>query len=108
MLAFFSTVTAGIMPIVFLGIARARRRRVRRFQREGTPTVAEILDIQPVKIAFDEHLSQVSYQFEAGGTMHRDTDLVLPMFANRWRAGDRVHVLYLPALGYDSIIVSTS
>jgi hypothetical protein len=100
--------TAGVLPMVFLGIAHARRRRVRRFLRDGSLAIAEILSIELTKISFDEHLAKVSYQFEADGSIHRDADQVLPMHANRWRAGDRVYVLYLPDHGYDSIIISTS
>ena len=37
---FLSTVvTAGILPMVFLGIARSRRRRLRRFFKHGTPAL---------------------------------------------------------------------
>jgi hypothetical protein len=38
--------TAGVLPMVFISMARARRRRLRRFFRDGLPAVAEILNIQ--------------------------------------------------------------
>ena len=107
-LAFFSVVTAGVLPIVFLGLARARKRRLKRFIREGLPAMAEIISIEREKLPFDSSISRVSYQFDADGELHRDADQVLPMIANRWLPGDRIQVLYLPDLGYDSVIISTT
>jgi hypothetical protein len=107
-LLFFSVVTVGIMPIVFFSYANARQRRLRRFLREGVPATAEIFRIELESIAFDEKLARVSYEFEAEGVLHRDSDQVMPMFANRWQAGDQVQILYIAALDYDSVIISTS
>jgi serine/threonine protein kinase len=104
-LIFFSVMTAGILPITFLSIARTWRRRLRRFFREGTPASAEILGIRLEKIAFGQHLARVSYEFEADGRMHRDVDQVLPVIADRWQPGDRVQVLYIPERDYDSVIL---
>jgi hypothetical protein len=95
-LAFFSVLTAGVLPMVFISMARARRRRLRRFLRDGLPATAEILDIQTEKISFDSRIARVSYQFEADGRLLRDTDQILPFIAGRWARGDIVQVLYLP------------
>ena len=107
-LVFFSLVTVGALPIVFWTIAHQRRRRVRRFFRNGLPAVAEIFRIEFEALPFDEKIARVSYQFEADGAMHRDSDQVLPMIANRWQTGDAVQVLYIAAQEYDSVIISTS
>ena len=104
----FSVLTAGILPAVFFSIARARRRRLRRFLREGTPAMAEIFRIESEALPFDAKIARVSYQFEADGALHRDSDPVMPMFANRWQTGDRVQILYIAELGYDSVIISRS
>jgi serine/threonine protein kinase len=104
----FSIVTAGVLPLMFFGMARARRRRLRHFLREGRPGVAEVLSIRMEPTAFAQELARVSYQFEADGLIHRDTDQSLPAIADRWRPGDRVQILYLAHENYDSVIVSTS
>jgi hypothetical protein len=106
-LAFFSVLTAGILPVTFLSMARGKRRRLRRFFREGLPATAEILAIQLEKLPFDAKIARVSYQFEADGMLHRDVDQVRLRIADRWRAGDAVQVLYLPEHDYDSVIIST-
>jgi serine/threonine protein kinase len=105
LLIFFSVLTAGVLPIVFLGMARSRRRRLRRFFRNGTPTTAEIVNILEDRIPFDQRLARVSYQYEADGQLHRDVDQVLPAIADRWRPGDRVQILYVAGREYDSVIV---
>lgn len=51
-------------------------------------------------------VTRVRYEFEAGGRAQRGSDLVLPVIADRWRAGDRIDVLYLPERNFDSVIVS--
>lgn len=104
--ALFSVLTAGILPLVFFGVARSRRRRLRRFFREGVPGVAEILDFSPEDIAFNVKHTRVRYEFQADGTTQRGGDLVLPVVADRWRAGDRIEILYIPERNYDSVIVS--
>ncbi|MEX2283784.1 MAG: serine/threonine-protein kinase [Gemmatimonadota bacterium] len=107
-LAFFSVLTAGVLPIVFFSMARARRRRLKRFIREGSPVTADIISIEKDKLPFDSAIARVTYQFDADGDLHRDADTVLPMIAARWQPGDRIQVLYLPELDYDSVIISTS
>jgi hypothetical protein len=107
-LLFFSVITVGVLPFVFFTIAQARHRRLRRFLREGVPATAEIFRIELETIPFDEKLARVSYEFEVDGVRHRDSDQVMPMFANRWQAGDEVQILYIAALDYDSVIISTS
>ena len=103
----FSVVTAGVLPAIFFSISQARKRRLRRFLREGTPAVARIFRIEFESTAFDEKLARVSYEFEADGAIRRDSDPVMPMFANRWQAGDEVHILFIAHLDYDSVIIST-
>jgi hypothetical protein len=102
----FSVLTAGTLPLIFLGVARARRRRLRLFLRHGLPAVAEVSSIHLEDLAFNEKLARVHYEFDADGVLHRDTDKVLPAIANRWRPGDQVQVLYLPDRDYDSVIIS--
>ena len=103
---FFSLVTAGVLPLVFIGIARARRRRLRKFFRDGHPAMAEVVDFKEEELAFDVKLTRVRYEFTADGAIRRGSDLVLPPIADRWRAGDRIEVLYLAERGYDSVTVS--
>lgn len=104
---FFSVITAGVLPIVFLSMANDWRRRLRPFFQNGLPAVAVVSEIELVDTAFGEKLARVKYEFEADGVLHRDADQVLPISADRWRAGDRIQILYLPDRGYDSAIIST-
>ena len=103
---FFSVLTAGIMPVVFFSIANERRRRLKVFFRKGVPALATIQDFGSQDMAFGEKLAKVSYEFTADGELHRDTDVVLPSVAGRWRVGEQVQVLYLPERNYDSVIIS--
>ena len=103
---FFSAITAGVLPMVFYGISSARRRRVRRFLREGVLATGEILSIAQESTAFGEKVARVSYQFEADGR-RRDADRVHPGIAHRWQPGDLVYVLYIEREDYDSVIIST-
>ena len=102
-----SVLTFGFLPLVFFSIARSRRRQLRRFVRDGTPAVAEILTVRPETTAFGQQAAKVAYQFEADGQLRRGADQVLQTVGDRWHPGDRIHVLYLPLEGYDSVIIST-
>jgi hypothetical protein len=104
---FFSVLTAGILPIVFMQIASVRRRRMKRFFRDGAPAMAEILKMELQPMAFDEKLTRITYQFEADGALHRDSDAVLPVIADRWQPGDRIPILFIADRRYDSVIVAT-
>ncbi len=104
-LVFFSILTAGMLPVVYIGMARRWRKRLRRFFREGTPAMAEVVGIELERIPFDETLARVTYQFEADGQLHRDSDQVLPSVSRRWQAGDRIQILYIAGRDYDSAIV---
>ena len=104
----FSVLTAGILPITFYAVARARRRRLRRFIRDGVPGIAEITGIVTEKFAFDAAITKVSYEFTAEGEVYRDVDQIRPAIADRWRVGDAVQILYLPEFNYDSVIISTA
>jgi hypothetical protein len=103
---FLCVATCGILPAIFIAIARARRRRFRRFFINGTPGVAEITGMRPEKTAFDAKLTRVSYQFVVEGALRRDSDLVLPVVADRWAVGDQIEILYIAARDYDSVIIS--
>jgi hypothetical protein len=103
---FFSVITAGVVPLVFLGIAQARKRRLRRFFRDGVPAPARILDFRPEDLAFGSKLTRVRYEFEADGKVRRGSDTALPYLADRWKEGEEVEILYLPQEGYDSVLVS--
>jgi hypothetical protein len=105
-LVFFSTITAGVLPLVFFGVSQARKRRLRRFFRDGTPGTAEVVDFRLEDLAFGVKLSRVRYEFQADGRTHRGSDAVLPFIADRWREGERIEVLYIPERNYDSVIVS--
>ena len=105
-LAFFCTITAGVLPITFLSMANQRRRRIRRFVLTGMPAVARIERINVEKGAFDALMARISYDYEVGGRVWRSADVVLPHIADRWRVGDLVNVLYDPERVSTSIIVS--
>jgi hypothetical protein len=103
---FFSVVTAGILPLVFLTLAGSRRRRLRRFFKRGTPALAEIMDFRPEDVGFEVKLTRVRYEFMAAGQAWRGSDLTLPVIADRWRAGDRIEILYM-GRNYDSMIATS-
>ena len=105
---FFSLITAGILPAIFVSLYLSRKRRYKPFLIHGLPTVARVLDKQDEKTAFDEKLTRVRYEFEADGQRHRGSDQVLPAIAERWDPGDAIQVLYRPDQDYDSVIISTS
>jgi len=105
-LGFFSVLTVGVLPMVFVSMARARRRRLRLFLRAGLPTFAEITSIDIEKIAFDSTSARVSYEFVVDDVLHRDTDQIVPVIAARWRPGDHIQILYVPDRNYDSVIVA--
>ena len=103
---FFSFITAGILPMVFLSLASSRRRRLRRFFKLGTPALAEIIDFRPEDVGFEVKLTRVRYEFAADGQTWRGSDLTLAVIADRWRVGDRIEILYLPARDHDSMIAT--
>jgi len=102
---FFSIITAGVLPLVFIGLSRQRKRRLKPFFQHGEPALADIVDFREEEIGFGSKLTRVRYEFEAGGRTQRGSDLVLPYIADRWRAGERIEVLYLAERNYDSVIV---
>ena len=103
---FFSVVTAGILPLVFLTLASSRRRRLRRFFKHGTPALAEIIDFRPEDVGFEVKLTRVRYEFMADGQQQRGSDLTLPVIADRWRVGDRIEILYM-GRNFDSMIATS-
>jgi len=106
--AFFSTITAGILPATFWSLSRARRKRLKPFFIHGLPATARVVDMTLEPVGFDVSMTRVRYEFEADGLPHRDSDQVLPSIAGRWDAGTLIQVLYLPEQEYDSVIISTS
>jgi serine/threonine protein kinase len=104
----FSLITAGVLPAVFFGVARNRRRRLREFIVHGTPATARVLDMGPDEIAFEIKGTRVRYEFEADGRVFRDADSVLTSIAERWDRGSEIHILYIRERDYDSVIVSRS
>jgi hypothetical protein len=98
--------TAGIMPAVFLSIASARKKRLRRFFERGTPAFATITGMKDEPTAFGAKLTRVSYDFEADGDVQRDSDTTLPVVAGRWKVGDQIEILYIAEKDYDSVIIS--
>jgi len=105
-LVFFSVITAGILPIVFMSMASQRRSRMKRFFRDGIPAVASVIKVELQETAFDEKLARVGYEFSVDGQIYRDSDTVLPVIADRWQPGDQVSILYLPNQDCDSVIVA--
>ena len=105
---FFSVLTAGILPAVFWGMARARRRRLKPFLLEGLQATARVKNMVTEKTAFDEKITRVRYEFEVDGHRQRGSDQVLPSIAERWDPGDPIQILYLPERDYDSVIISRS
>jgi hypothetical protein len=103
---FFCLITAGILPAVFYGMARSRRRRTTLFFEHGVQATGTITDIKTEKPAFEVPIAVVQYEFQLEGELHRDADKVLPAIANRWRMGDTIQLLVIPERGYDSIIIS--
>ncbi len=105
---FFSLITAGILPLWFISIYLTRKRRAKRYFAEGVPASARILEMSKDDIGWGEKLSRVRYDFEADGQIHRGSDQVLPIIAERWDVGDTIQILYLPDEDYESLIISTS
>ena len=105
-LAFFSVITAGILPATYFSMWSQRNRRMKRFFKEGVPAVAEVIRTDIEKWPFDEKIMRVSYEFEAEGALRRDSDTVLPTIAALWKVGDRIPILYIPDRDYDSVIVA--
>ncbi len=106
-LAFFSILTAGILPATYASMWAQRNRRMKRFFKNGVPAVAEVIRTEIEKWPFDEKIMRVTYEFEADDGLRRDSDTVLPTIAALWKIGDRVPILYMPERDYDSVIVAT-
>jgi hypothetical protein len=102
-----SAVSFGILPAVVLSQVRARRRRLRRFFELGAPAIAEITGIEAAGSDLVK-LALVRYEWTADGEVHRDSDETFARISDKWRAGDRIPILYLPDHNYDSVIISGS
>ena len=105
MVAFFSVVTAGIMPALFYSRKLARKRRVMPFVTDGLPATAKVVEVAVEKIEFEARLARVRYAFEADGRRRVGSDRVLPRMTRNWDPGMEILVLYLPDRDYDSVIV---
>ena len=108
LVAFLSVITAGILPAVFWGHARNRKRRLKEFLTHGLPAVGRVLDRAAEDLGFAAKVARVRYEFDVGGRKFRDSDLVLPWLADRWDVGTEIQVLYRPDREYDSVIVTTA
>ena len=107
-IAIFSVLTGGILPLVTWSYARKRKRELSEFLVDGIPAVATVLDMEKEDTGFDLKMMRVRYEFEADGAMHRGVHSVLMSIAERWDPGDSIHIVYLPDRDYASAIVSTS
>ncbi len=100
-------VTFGILPVVYLVRAEARRRRVTRFLQNGLPATAEIISIQDATDDLGTRICRIRYQWESEGILHRGSDEVWASLSNRWLEGDQIQILYLPDQDFDSLVIST-
>ncbi len=100
-------VTFGILPVVYLARARARRLRVSRFLEHGLPATAEIISIQDAKDDLGTKICRIRYQWESEGVLHRGSDEVWASLSSRWLAGDQIQILYLPDNDFDSLVITT-
>jgi serine/threonine protein kinase len=105
LIVFLSLITVGVLPAIFWGKSRARRRKLRHFFQQGIPAVAVITAMQDEKVEFNVKMTRVRYEWEADGQVRRDSDEAFASLSDRWRAGDQVEILYDPARRYDSVIV---
>jgi hypothetical protein len=108
LIAFFSVVTAGIMPMLFISRASARKRRMRPFITNGVPAIGQVIDLIVEKIEFEARLARVRYSFEADGRKRLGSDRILPKVADLWVPGTEIKVLYLPDRDYDSVIIGSA
>jgi hypothetical protein len=108
LIAFFSVVTAGFMPLLFMSRALSRRRRMRPFVTDGLPVIGRVLDLAIEKIEFEARLARVRYTFEADGRKRMGSDRVLPVMADLWVPGTEIRVLYIPDRDYDSVIIGSA
>lgn len=104
---FIGLITIGILPAIVAATASARRRRLKRFFTLGSPAIAEVTSIEGEKDELGGRLGRVRFQYEADGQLHRSSDVVSQLVADRWRPGDQVEILYLPQDDYDGVIIST-
>ena len=105
LVVFLSLITVGVLPAIFWGKSRARRKKLRHFFEVGTPATATLTAMTDEKVEFNVKITRVRYEWEADGALHRDSDEAFSAQADRWRVGDQVEILYDPARGYDSVIV---
>jgi serine/threonine protein kinase len=96
----------GLAPVIIFGIAASRRRRLRRFLRDGLPAAGRILGVQLAQEDVGQRRTNVTYEFEADGRLQRASDQILATSSVRLVPGEDVRVLYLPDSGYDSIIIA--
>ncbi len=78
------------------------------FIANGELAQARVIDMAPKDVAFGVKHTKVRYEFEVGGQVYRDSDVVLPVIAEHWDRGTIIQVLYLPDANFDSVIISTS
>jgi len=105
LVVFLSLITVGVLPAIFWGKSRARRKKLRHFFEAGIPAVAVITGIQDEKVEFNVKMSRVRYEWQVDGRAYRDSDEAFGAQADRWRVGDEIEILYDPAREHDSVIV---
>jgi hypothetical protein len=97
-----SLMSAGIVPMVFVGTSRSRRARVARFLRDGKPAEARVLQVER---GFDSVV--VTYEFLVDGVLRRGGETNPRPSPRRMQPGDRISILYIADEEYDSVIVGT-
>jgi serine/threonine protein kinase len=105
-IGFFSLISMGIIPLIWVGNSRARKRRLRHFLRNGIEVIGEVRGIETETNSLGEKLGKVTYEFTANGDVHRDADRVPASIAQRWAPGHGIRLLYIPEEEFDSIIIS--
>ncbi|HEV8363643.1 MAG TPA: hypothetical protein VGQ52_09000 [Gemmatimonadaceae bacterium] len=65
-------------------LAVGRRRRYTTCISEGTLAFARVIAIKPKDVGFGVKHPKVRHEFDADGRTHHDSDLVLPVIADRW------------------------
>ena len=108
LIAFFSVITAGILPAIVWSQYSARKRRLKGFFQLGTPAVARVIGMDSVDLGFDRKMMRVQYEFIVEGRRIVDFDQVLPSIAKRWDAGTVLRILYRADRDFDSAIIGTA
>jgi serine/threonine protein kinase len=93
----------GVPHLVFWGMRARRRRRLGPLFREGKATTGRLLSLQMSNE--EAFVSDVTYEYEAGGNRHRARSTSSKHVLSHWAVGDPVTVLYDPAEPARSCVV---